>query len=138
MPCSRSARRPSESAARSATPSSSVTASRWSVGRLSVSCSSRPISVLLPSSTEPAVVMRRSWRVIRSLVPSRKRPLPFGRGPTSEVPLAFPVFHRGGGGSVVGTGFTALGHGGRGDLLDHPLDVGGPRADGTGDGQVAD
>ena len=75
MPCSRSARSPSDSAARSATPSSSVTASRWSSGRLSVSCISRPISVLLPSSTEPAVAIRSSCRVIsRCLSAHQKYP----------------------------------------------------------------
>ena len=108
MPCSRSARRPSDSAARSATPSSSVTASRWSNGKLSVSCSSRPISVLLPSSTEPAVVIAAATG-----------------GVVIRIPLALAVLHRGRRRSVVGAGFAAFGDGGRRDLGDHPLDVGG-------------
>ena len=56
MPCSRSARRPSVSCARSCARSSESSAP--------ASCSSRPIRVDLPSSTDPAVATRR--RSIRS------------------------------------------------------------------------
>jgi hypothetical protein len=63
MPCSRSARRPSVIAARSGPSPSRETASSWSAIRSFVSSRSRPISVDLPSSTEPAVARRSSSRV---------------------------------------------------------------------------
>src|SRR3954469_17757769 len=67
--------------------------SSWSTRICFVSKSSRPISVDLPSSTEPAVTRRRS-SVSRSSL---------------EVANAFPVFHRGFADAVVGAGLAALG-----------------------------
>src|SRR3954453_16332876 len=67
--------------------------SSWSTRICFVSKSSRPISVDLPSSTEPAVTRRRS-SVSRSSL---------------EVANAFPVFHRGLADAVVGAGLAALG-----------------------------
>src|ERR1035441_8336760 len=64
MPCSRSAFRPSVSREKSTYPLAArftrlcFTAASWSSYTLLVSCSSRPISVDLPSSTLPAVVKR--------------------------------------------------------------------------------
>ncbi len=67
MPCSRSAASPSTSSAKSISPpcvphfllSASIAAS-WSSNSIFDSYSSRPISVLLPSSTEPQVMKRSS------------------------------------------------------------------------------
>jgi hypothetical protein len=64
MPCSRSARRPSVSSARFVTSSPRSllvrsTAASWSSRIDFESYSSRPIIVLFPSSTEPAVANRR-------------------------------------------------------------------------------
>ena len=65
MPCSRSAESPSTRSAKSiASPcvptraESAASASSWSAKMLRVSWSSRPISVDLPSSTEPQVMKR--------------------------------------------------------------------------------
>jgi hypothetical protein len=63
MPCSRSARRPSVSKDKSTSPVPRLalaccTASIWSSKICLVSYSKRPINVLLPSSTLPAVVNR--------------------------------------------------------------------------------
>src|SRR5229473_7571431 len=65
MPCSRSARRPSVSSEKSIGPEERLmrlffTEASWSSYNAFESCSSRPISVDLPSSTLPAVVNRRS------------------------------------------------------------------------------
>jgi hypothetical protein len=85
MPCSRSARRPSVSESQFAAVARDpafLTASSWSSYRLLLSCSSRPISVDLPSSTLPAVV-------------NRSRPEILFRGrPMLEVPLALLQLHR--------------------------------------------
>src|SRR5215216_3803800 len=77
MPCSRSARRPSIRCARS-------TSARATSSAISAfaSYSSRPIRVLLPSSTEPAVARRRSSPerdIARHLIRARNynsRPMP--------------------------------------------------------------
>src|SRR3954452_7518434 len=76
--------------------------SSWSTRICFVSKSSRPISVDLPSSTDPAVT-RRSSSVSRSSL---------------EVANAFPVLHRGLRGPVVGPRLPTLGHARRGDLVD--------------------
>src|SRR5439155_22567576 len=106
-PCSRSARNPSVSSARLVYSSPrdrevASTASSWSVKIDLESYSSRPISVDLPSSTEPAVANR-----------SRS---------TSEVPFPLAVLHRGLGELVVPAGGAPLGDPGRGDLSDHLVD----------------
>src|SRR3546814_10885683 len=65
--------------------------------------SSRPISVDLPSSTDPAVAMRRSVAI-------------------SEIPLALAIFHTCFRDAVVGAGRATLGgagDSGRGDHLGH-------------------
>src|SRR5579872_1047273 len=59
----------------------------------------RPISVDLPSSTEPAVTSRRSSVEL-------------------EVTDTLPVLHRGLAGTVVGARLAPLGHARRGDLGD--------------------
>src|SRR6267378_5105843 len=79
MPCSRSASSPSVSndKSRSSCPrllEARATAASWSSKTARVSCSSRPISVLLPSSTLPAVMKRSTPRssaalALRSISP---------------------------------------------------------------------
>src|SRR3954464_3789426 len=105
MPCSRSARRPSVSSDRSTWPLplrrrlASATWSSWSSRTALESKSSRPISVDLPSSTEPAVAS------LRLVV-------------LSEIAGNLAVLHRGLGDAVVGTRLAALGDAGPGDLVD--------------------
>src|SRR5215470_2576944 len=93
------------------------------------SYSSRPMSVDLPSSTEPAVARRRSVaiRIPRS---SRKR--------SSEVPLPLAVFHPGLRDPVVGAGGAALGQPGHRGLGYHLGDRSGKRFHASGAGDVAD
>src|SRR5258708_33801266 len=139
MPCSRSARRPSVSSARlvvSSPRSREVrsTASSWSSKIDFESYSSRPISVDLPSSTDPAVANRnRSMRGAAAGCPSALL-----TESISEVPLTLAVFHRCLAGPVVAAGLAALGDPGRRDLGDHlghrPC-LGGDRA---GAGHAAD
>src|SRR2546430_14525027 len=67
MPCSRSASSPSVRSDRSMSScprllDARATAASWSCKIARVSCSSRPISVLLPSSTLPAVIKRSTPR----------------------------------------------------------------------------
>src|SRR6478609_7422412 len=136
MPCSRSARRPSVTWARSS----------WASSNDFESSSSRPISVDLPSSTEPAVAIRRRslisgrllgpggslaavtvvaagarralaywWYVCARRVPAaaggtRENPSGSGRRPL-EIPLALAVFHGRGRRPVVRAGRAALGLG---------------------------
>src|SRR5436190_23231287 len=95
MPCSRSACRPSTSSARSGTSPvvpqrrlSFATAESWSSNTWRVSCSRRPISVLLPSSTLPQV-MKRSRSISRCCARN-----------CSSV--------RGGSAGLLAAGFTAL------------------------------
>src|SRR4029077_10203235 len=94
MPCSRSASSPSVRRDRSM-PScprlleARATAASWSSKIARVSCSSRPISVLLPSSTLPAVIKRSTPKsptagALRSISPSNV---------ISEVPFLLASFH---------------------------------------------
>src|SRR5882672_2468124 len=79
MPCSRSASSPSVRSDRSMSSwprllEARATAASWSSKMARVSCSSRPISVLLPSSTLPAVMKRSTPRssaavALRSISP---------------------------------------------------------------------
>src|SRR5690348_1717352 len=98
-----------------------------------VSCRSRPISVLLPSSTLPAA-MNRSTPLsseadgLRSSSPSSA---------TSEIPFFLASLHGGVGGLVVHARRAALGDRGQGGLGD---DLGGSarqRLDRTGAADVA-
>src|SRR6185312_9989037 len=88
IPCSRSARRPSVSSARSISPASLFllcfsSAASWSVRMLLLSYSNRPMRVLFPSSTLPAV-MNRSKSILKL-----------------KVTVLFSVFHGGFGHLVV-------------------------------------
>src|SRR5258707_11609183 len=125
MPCSRSARSPSVSRARLTYSKPHwvlvrSTASIWSSNSDLASYSSRPIRVLLPSSTEPAVVRRR--RSARM----------------SEVSLALAVLHGRLGDPVVGPGSTPFGQPGDGHLGDDVGHGGGGGFHGAGAGHVAD
>ena len=81
MPCSRSAVSPSVKSERSSPRAprrarrSRATAASWSASRPLASSSRRPISVLLPSSTEPAVMKRSMPRrqVMRGVIRSSLR-----------------------------------------------------------------
>src|SRR5829696_9192146 len=121
MPCSRSARSPSVRLARSSSPAS------WSAISALASNSSRPISVDLPSSTEPAVATRS---ISGSCRDPREGPL--------EVPDSLSIFHGRLGCAVVGARLAALGHARGGDLGDDVLERGGARAHGARAGHVAD
>src|SRR5919112_849976 len=129
MPCSRSARRPSVRRDRSSAPSRPCRSSSWSDRIALASCSSRPISVDLPSSTEPAVASRSS--------PERgRRPLPFAC-PLLEIAGHLPVLHRGLGDLVVGPRLAALGDRRGGDLVDDVAQGGGGRRHRAGAAHVA-
>src|SRR5579884_2399262 len=131
IPCSRSARRPSVSSARSTyslprrRETSSMCAS-WSTKICFVSYRRRPISVDLPSSTEPQVTRRRS-SVERAAASE-----------VSEVADTLTVLHRGLAETVVGARLAALGDARRRDLRHHLLDRPGLRLDAAGAGHVAD
>src|SRR6266516_1292733 len=95
MPCSRSASSPSVNSDKSMSSwprlcEASATAASWSLKMARVSCSSRPISVLLPSSTLPAVMKRNTPRSsttgVRSISPSKL---------ILEVPLLLAPLHGG-------------------------------------------
>src|SRR5574343_1045185 len=110
MPCSRSALNPSVSRARSVSPER-CTPARWSCSTVLVSTSRRPISVLLPSSTEPHVMNLRAEKCCS---------LCMSCSPISEVAVFFALFHRRIGGLVVHARGAALADfGGQG--LDHDL-----------------
>src|SRR5260221_7528273 len=112
MPCSRSASSPSVSndKSRSSCPrllEARAPGARWSSKMARVSCSSRPISVLLPSSTLPAVMKRSTPRsptagALRSISPSKLM---------SEVPFLLAPFHGRFRGLVVHARRAALGDG---------------------------
>src|SRR5690242_13127839 len=120
MPCSRSASRPSVSSDRSTSScprrlEARATAASWSSNMARVSCSSLPISVLLPSSTLPAVMKRSTPRsstacAWRSISP---------RSAMSEVAFLLASLHGGLGGLVVHARRAALGDRGQGGLGDH-------------------
>src|ERR1700750_1583913 len=113
MPCSRSARRPSVRRERSSAPARPWRSSSWSARIPLASWSRRPISVDLPSSTEPAVARRsRSDRATDPL-PWPLRPVPL------EVAGNLAVLHRGLARAVVGPRLAALGDLGGGDLGEH-------------------
>src|SRR5262245_44030820 len=117
MPCSRSASSPSVSRERSISSwprlrEARATAASWSSKTARVSCSSRPIRVLLPSSTLPAVMKRRTPRSStscdrRSISPSSA---------TLEIPFLLAPLHRDLGGPVVHARRAALGDRGDGGL----------------------
>src|SRR5213083_122287 len=119
MPCSRSASSPSVSndKSRSFCPrllEARATAASWSSNMERVSCSSRPISVLLPSSTLPAVMKRNTPKsstagAVRSISPSKL---------ISEVPLLLAPLHRGFRGLVVHARRPAFGDGRQRRLCD--------------------
>src|SRR5437870_574487 len=96
--------------------------SSWSTRICFVSYSSRPISVDLPSSTEPAVTRRR--RLVSSC--------------SLEVANALPVFHCRLRHAVVGARLSALGHPGGCDLVHDGLDRRGTAQHTAGAGHVAD
>src|SRR5437660_9850489 len=131
MPCSRSARSPSVSRARLVyswprwTLARSTDAS-WSSKMAFESNSSRPIRVLLPSSTEPAVASRSSS--MRGYA---------ANGNILEIPFLLAVLHGGLGEPVVGPGGAPLGDAGGGDFLDDLRDGGGRRLDRAGAVHVA-
>src|SRR5258707_8013245 len=127
MPCSRSARRQSVSSARSSAPSpprrslASATCSSWSSNTCLESYSSLPISVLLPSSTEPAVVKRSRSSVTsppdRHRARRAREARPSKRALQAlEVPGLLAILHRSLGDPVISTRLTALGDPRRGDL----------------------
>src|SRR5882762_7510546 len=116
MPCSRSASRPSVSSDRSssAAPRRSdarSTAASWSSWIARASYSRRPMSVLLPSSTLPAVANLSGCI-------ERNRALTPIFGFHLEVPLLLPSFHRGFRGLVVHPRRAALGQPGDPGFLD--------------------
>src|SRR3977135_1545506 len=134
MPCSRSARSPSVSSARSRAPSpprrslASLTCSSWSSNTCLVSYSSLPLSALLPSSTPPAVVKRSRSSVIGAKA----------AGASSEVPGLLAVLHGGLGNPVVRPRLAALGHPRGGDLEHDLVQRGGLRAHAARAAHVAD
>src|ERR1700722_1518868 len=140
MPCSRSARRPSVTNERSTSPrprrSLAVSiAVSWSSKSWRVSKRSRPMSVLLPSSTDPMVAKRR-----RSMV-SAPSSAPAGGAPGRvvmglEISFALAVLHCRLREAVVGPGGAAFGDSGTGDLADDLLDRVGTRAHRPGAGGV--
>src|SRR5687768_14719961 len=137
MPCSRSARRPSVNSARSTAtlPRRLLVrsmAANWSSKMPFESYSSRPISVLLPSSTDPAVEKRRRSTATRC--PQLQAPL---RAPRLEVAFFLAVFHRRLRERVVGAGGAARGDPGGGRLGHDLLQRGRTRCDGAGAGHVA-
>src|SRR4051794_26531735 len=99
----------------------------------SVSKSRRPMRVLLPPPTEPAVAKRsRSGGRPRWCLPLRPPPA------LLEGPPTLAIFHGCLGGPVVGAGLAALGDPGRRDLGDHVGQGRGGGAHGTRAAHVAD
>src|SRR2546421_12468850 len=96
--------------------------SSWSTRICFVSYSKRPISVDLPSSTEPAVTSRSSSVSRNSL----------------EVANALPVLHRRFADTVVGTRLATLGDARGCDLGDHLVDRRRVADDPSGARHVAD
>src|SRR3990172_3203096 len=142
MPCSRSASRPSVSSDRS---SSSLprlcearsTAASWSSRIARLSCSSRPISVLLPSSTLPAV-MKRNTPSSADCVPAWLRSISPSMVMVLEISFFLAPLHGGIGGLVVHPGRAALGHGHLDGLGNDGFHRGGLGFDRAGAAHVAD
>src|SRR5258706_3793133 len=128
IPCSRSASSPSVRSDRSMSSwprfcDARATAASWSSKMARVSCSSRPISVLLPSSTLPAVMNRSTPRsseawALRSISPSKL---------ISEVAFLLAPLHGGFRSLIVHARRPALGDRGQRRLGD---DLGGRRGGG--------
>src|ERR687896_2626309 len=139
MPRSRSARSPSVSSARLvySSPRSWLvrsTASSWSSKIDFESNSSRPMSVDLPSSTEPAVA-NRNMSMLTGRAPLLATSC--GNRTSSEVAFLLAVFHGRLAGPVIRPGLAALGDAGGRDLLDDLIQRGGHRLDRTGAAHVA-
>src|SRR5919204_770697 len=139
MPCSRSARRPSVSSARSVYSSPrrrdvSSTCSSWSANTCFESNSRRPMSVLFPSSTEPAVAMRSV--LSRRSTTESGWPLP-STSVSLEVATALAVLHGRLADLVVGARLATLGDARGGDLVHHGLERLGVRLHGAGARHVA-
>src|SRR3954469_6896426 len=132
MPCSRSARRPSVRRERSRAPSRPCRSSSWSARIALASWSSRPISVDLPSSTEPAVARRSRSERATEPYPWPLRPLPL------EVAGNLAVLHRGLADAVVRARLAALGDLRRGDLGDDRVERRGGRRHRARAAHVAD
>src|SRR3954449_4611981 len=132
MPCSRSARRPSVRRERSRAPSRPWRSSSWSARIALASWSRRPISVDLPSSTEPAVARRSRSERATEPYPWPLRPWPL------EVAGNLAVLHRGLARTVVGARLAALGDLRGGDLGDDRVELRGGRGDGARAAHVAD
>src|SRR5215467_6235264 len=139
MPCSRSASRPSVRSERSM-PSwprfcdARATAASWSSNTARVSCKRRPISVLFPSSTLPAVMKRRTPR---SSANGDSRSILSGCA-ISEIPLLLAPLHGDLGSPIVHAGRPALGHLGQNRLGDDLGGGSGQRFDRTGARDVTD
>src|SRR4051812_830959 len=146
MPCSRSASRPSVSRDRSISScprfhEARCTAASWSSKIARVSCSSRPISVLLPSSTLPAVMKRSTprWNASTEATPPgavRAMLIPPSFG-MLEITFLLAALHGGFRGLVVHAGGAALGDGRQGRLGDDLGGGGGSRFHRAGAGDVA-
>src|SRR4051794_11204830 len=134
MPCSRSARSPSVRRERSSAPSRPCRSSSWSARIALASWSRRPISVDLPSSTEPAVARRSRSERATEPYPWPLRPWPW----PLEVAGNLAVLHRGLARAVVGARLAALGDLRGGDLGDDRVELGGGRGDGARAAHVAD
>src|SRR3954462_402489 len=132
MPCSRSARRPSVRRERSSEPSRPCRSSSWSARIAFASWSRRPISVDLPSSTEPAVARRSRSDRATDAAPCPLLPLPL------EVAGNLAVLHGGLADAVVGARLAALGDLRRGDLGHDVVQGGRGRGDRAGAAHVAD
>src|SRR4051812_12333683 len=132
MPCSRSARRPSVRRERSRAPSRPCRSSSWSARIALASWSRRPISVDLPSSTEPAVARRSRSERATEPYPWPLRPWPL------EVAGNLAVLHRGLADAVVRARLAALRDLRRRDLGDDVVQRGRGRRHGAGAAHVAD
>src|SRR5664279_1241431 len=144
MPCSRSASRPSVRSERSMALASAewpagrperrsvarAIAASWSARMPRLSNSSRPMSVLLPSSTLPAVMKRSTPRSSSSSGGVRAF--------ISEISFALAPFHRRIGSLVVHARGASLGDVGSRCLDDDLGNVRGDAFDGAGAGDVAD
>src|SRR3954453_6796289 len=125
-------------------------AASWSSKMPFESNSSLPMSVLLPSSTEPAVEKRSKSKLLSSAAQrlacaaarySGRLPAHAGVRLSLahlEIPLALAVFHGRLGKRVVGAGSATLRDPRRGNLEDDVRHVGGVRVDRTGAGHVPD